>query len=501
MKISEKFNLNRIQCELDFIDIDFDNEIPLFLDAHIFSKRSDLWSQECNLIIEDFFRHVNELIRLDKLDELLKICIHLSEPNETCLGYSKGKPQGAFQKPENMANVFMELYKLNQSDSSLFDVVKTISDLKFFIKDVGNDTVSDIITNLIRLQLIIYTEEQCNLYGIPTTPLPSKPYWNGVNSSWEKIDTINQLVVDGRRILLVPKGIVFFDRYYSFKAQSFARHDVLNFLKEEEMKIPDSPLIQHRVPKKNETIGEPYVTKKDLRERDKVDNKDYLLGFCRKHPMIMDGFRKRAYFHSLTIPQLYEISEIPLETEDYNAVIDAFINTLKNIPPGKENAYEYHDCILGILTFIFYPSLSNPKKETPIDENTKRIDICYTNTAENGFFRNLKTEIASNYIYVECKNYSDDVSNPEYDQLANRFNASSSKVGLLLCRSIKNDSSALKKVSGHYRRTGGLIIPITDNEIIAMLELMKIDDLDRVSYSKHEDILFDLKQKIQVENY
>lgn len=501
MKISQIFNLNKMQCELDFIDIDLENEIPLFLDAHIFSRKNDLWSQECSLIIEDFFRHVNELIRLDKLDELLKICTHLSEPNETCLGFSRGKPQGAFHKPESMVDIFMELYNLNKTDSGLLDVVKTLSDLKFFIKDVGNDTVSDIITNLIRLKLIIYTKEQCELYNISTIPLPSKPFWNGINSTWEKIEQIEQLVVDGRRILLVPKGIVFFDKIYSFKRQSFTQHDVLNFLKVEELKIPDSPLIQHRVPKKNEKIGEPYVTKKDLRTRDNVDNKDYLLHFCRKHPIIMEGFRKRAHFRSLTIPQLYEASDIPLETEDYNAVIDAFINTLKSIPPGKDYAYEYHDCILGILTFIFYPSLLNPRKETPIDENSKRIDICYTNTAESGFFRNLKTEIASNYIYVECKNYSDDVSNPEYDQLAGRFNMSSSMVGLLLCRSINNIDSTLKKVSGHYRRKGGLIFPITDNEIVSMLELMKIGDLDHVSKSRHEEVLFDLKQKIQVEYY
>lgn len=501
MKVSEIFNLNKKQYELDFIDIDIDNEVPLFLDAHIFSWKDDLWSKECNLVVEDFFRHINELIRLKKIDELMNICNNLSEPNETCLGYSNGKPQGSFQKPENMMNVFMELYNLNKLNSRLYDVIQTLSDLKFFIKGVKNDTVSDIITNLIRYQLIIYTQEQCSLHNIAMTQIPCKPYWNAIDSKWEKIDCIDQLVVEGRKILLVPKGIVFYDRFYPFKVQKFAQHDVLNFLKEEELKIPNSSLIQHRKPKKNQTVGEPFVTKKDLREREDVDNKEYLLEFCRKYPLIMDEFRKRAEFQSLTIPQLYEVSDIPLEKDEYNAVIDAFISTLKSIPVGKKGAYEYHDCILGILTFVFYPSLTNPKKETPIDEKTKRIDICYTNTSGNGFFRNLKTEIVSNYIYVECKNYSKDVSNPEYDQLASRFNASSSMVGLLLCRSIKNEETALKKLSGHYRRTGGLIIPVTDLNIISMLELMKIDDLTHISNHRQEEVLFDLKRKIQVDNY
>lgn len=47
------------------------------------------------------------------------------------------------------------------------------------------------------------------------------------------------------------------------------------------------------------------------------------------------------------------------------------------------------------------------------------------------FFENLRNEYVSSYIYVECKNYSTEISNEELDQLAKRFNLSTSQVGLL----------------------------------------------------------------------
>jgi len=143
MKISEIFALNKQQHELDFINIDIDKEIPLFLDAYIFSVRDDVWARECNILIEDFFRKIHEYIKLGRKKELYKLCSPLSEPNETCLGISKGKPRGTFQSTEKVVEIFYKLYDIQHQHGNQFDVIKTLSDMKFYIEDVGNDTVSE----------------------------------------------------------------------------------------------------------------------------------------------------------------------------------------------------------------------------------------------------------------------------------------------------------------------------------------------------------------------
>lgn len=81
MTISEHFNLNKSQAELDFINIDPDNDIPLFLDPHFLSKRVDRWSIEATLTLRSFFQEIIDLIRANNFDDARLLFDHLHEPN------------------------------------------------------------------------------------------------------------------------------------------------------------------------------------------------------------------------------------------------------------------------------------------------------------------------------------------------------------------------------------------------------------------------------------
>ena len=79
--------------------------------------------------------------------------------------------------------------------------------------------------------------------------------------------------------------------------------------------------------------------------------------------------------------------------------------------------------ILGVLEFIFYPDLIYPQSEFPIHQGRKVIDIKFTNAAREGFFFGARLNLGTRAInvFIECKNYSHDPTNPELDQLAGRF--------------------------------------------------------------------------------
>lgn len=97
---------------------------------------------------------------------------------------------------------------------------------------------------------------------------------------------------------------------------------------------------------------------------------------------------------------------------------DALLAAVKGVRPGHAQAGAYHKAIERLLTPLFYPSLSFPVIEQEIHEGRKRIDIVYTNSAGEGFFAWVGDHYGAPFIFVECKNYAGDPTNPELDQLS-----------------------------------------------------------------------------------
>ena len=54
MQFSEYFELEKTQYELEFVDIELDQDIPLFIDPYAFTQANDEWSILCNNLIIDF---------------------------------------------------------------------------------------------------------------------------------------------------------------------------------------------------------------------------------------------------------------------------------------------------------------------------------------------------------------------------------------------------------------------------------------------------------------
>ena len=150
---------------------------------------------------------------------------------------------------------------------------------------------------------------------------------------------------------------------------------------------------------------------------------------------------------------------------DFNCII-------KDIDTGNEQASKFHSLMIGIFEFLLYPNLTNPKKEQEINDGTKRIDICFTNSSNQGIFTWISehVKISCPYIFFECKNYSKDIGNPELDQMIGRFSVRRGRLGIISCRKVNNMDLFLKRCGDSYKDDKGLIIPITDSDVLRCLD-------------------------------
>lgn len=317
-------------------------------------------------------------------------------------------------------------------------------------------------TNIIKKHLIEYTQEQCKIWDIKLTcGVTSGHFWEEKQKIWENEYT-DMLVIDGRKILLVPKRIVSYSKEYTH--EKYKQHFVLNFLQNEHLRLQTS-LVKERKDK----FKTKYVTKKSVEEYESKSNlldKKWLADFTLEHPEVFSEFKNK------TIKNIKSFRNDELSKEEVGDIINYLISRLKSIPPGAKDANTYHKTVLGIMELLFYPDLANPKIEQEIHDGRKRIDITFDNCAENGFFFRLATtyDIPSNFIIIECKNYSNDLKNPELDQLSGRFSANRGKFGISVCRTIENMDLFINRCIDTYKDGRGLIIPIIESDLIEMLE-------------------------------
>jgi len=451
MRISQLFNLGKSQAELDFVDIDTAMDLPLFLDPFFLGHRKDKWSNEATFTLRSFFQKLIDLTKAGEENQARELFEYLHEPNSTCLGMSVGNPEGRGVGKEDTSKIYDNLLKSKAIQTGL---LQDIEDNILFVDNFGKDKLSDMATNILRKHLIEYTQQQCILHNIPlTNNVPSEFFWSGQHEEWSSEYT-QMLVINNKKILLVPKGVVSFSDAYT--PDKYYNHFVLNFLQNEHLKL-NTALVKQR------SSGKKYVTKKDLKEANPL-TKEFLREFTLKHPEVLKAFKASTKSSSVKNIEIADLS--------VKEICKILGEQLVKIPSGNSNASNFHNIIHGILELIFYPYLIYPRKEKEIHEGRKRIDITFDNAADNGIFYRLAENmmLPCQYLFIECKNYSSDPANAELDQLSSRFSVNRGRVGFLVCRTFVNRQLFIKRCRDTYKDGRGLIIPLADQDIINLLD-------------------------------
>lgn len=451
MRFSEYFHIDRSQAYLDFVDIPLDTDIPVFLDPGAIKSLDSNWGQELASHLQSFFDKVLKLIKAGKNIEAQQLLASLNERNEFHLGYSSGRSRGHGFGIGSAQSVWNAL---TQSKAVTTGLLKDLEDTALLIAGIGTDMISDAVSNILRGPLIRYTQEMCDYYGVELTPnIDSGPIWDPHKGNWHN-EFVSLPMTKHGKVILVPKVLV--RHRLCLQYDEFYNHYLLPEMQDEHLKNGSS-LIQVL------KSGDKRVTKKSLKDKYGSD-KPSVINQTLLRPEVFEDYKQ----HKERNPSAPLSHETFNELEAIKEKVDVapLLNDLKSIKAGAKQAGDYENIIEELFSVIFYPSLCYPTKQHEIHDGRKRIDITYNNEAKYGFFNWLSQHYTCPKIYVECKNYTSDISNPELDQLSGRFSRNRGNVGILVCRTIKDKKLFRQRCLDTANDGRGFILAIDDDDLI-----------------------------------
>lgn len=472
IRVSDYFKLGRGQGALEFVDVAVHADTRLFVDPRAFRALGSDWGNACVDLITEFFGEVVSAIHKGEHERGRLLLSGLSEPNETRLGMSSGRPRG-----RGVGTVLADqLYEsLSTSEAAKSGLLKDLEDTALLVRGVGADRISDVTTNIVRAPLIDFTQRMVQKYGLPTEQVDSGLLWKPGTVDWES-EYVQLPVVAGSKLVLVPRAVARWR--LSYDPGEYYRHHVLNFLMDLEISNK-SPLTW--VIKSGPNKGERRVYKKDVEKKYKRKyggSKNMVVAATRNYPEILDRYRATKandYGQPVSFAALRKKAGIP--KPKWNQLLKA----VTDCKPGRPEAHKYHIAVRDLLQAVFYPELDEGTVEQEINSASGRIDIVWTNMLTPGFFAWFAQHYGkAPFIPVECKNYTDDPKNPAVDQLQSRLSDTRGRLGLLVCRTIKNRQKFIDRTHPMMTGNKNFVLGLDDEDLAELVTARKAQDDERV---------------------
>lgn len=233
--ISTFFNLNKQQEHLDFVDVKLNTDNRLFIDPRLIEMKQDIYSNEMNKYLESFWGKLIKSIKGKKFKSAKALLKGLNEPNSTRLGFSSKAFNG-----KSVGNKISEemLTVLSQNLAVKTGVLSHFSDAELFIPNVNSDRISDISTQIVKFELIRFTQEQCKLNNIPLTEVDNVSFFDKEKLKWVK-NSFKLPVYFGKPIILVPKNVVRLENGANSNISCFYRYAIRNVIANDKNMLKD----------------------------------------------------------------------------------------------------------------------------------------------------------------------------------------------------------------------------------------------------------------------
>ena len=371
--------------------------------------------------LKQFLKLIRQVIK-NKDSNKLKRLLNIGEAQDAGFGYCESGVSGSGMGSVISLNVINILRK---NELFLKRGFLRLEELQWFDVSIGPDRVSDLCINILKREIISYTQEQCRKFEIPMEEVRVHKVFDGDSLEWISIKAempvnylrlVNDAINPHPPILLLPKEamkslplFLSYDEFYGFI-------DPGN--KQKDKRLSKASIVKR-------AIEDPTISERFIKERE--TEKDNL-------------FRP-----------------------DFDSEIQKDIQELYSIVSGdRTKANRYRELVAKILAFIFRGEIELFDEERPTILGENRRDIIFQNISSKGIFTDFRVLHKASHIIVDAKN-TDSVTSKDVSQVAGYLHDGIGNVAFIVSR--KKQNLMRKHSYAQYTKQGKVIIFICDEEM------------------------------------
>lgn len=224
MFISNYLHMPKGHANFDFVDIKTHDDTELFIDPCLIELATDKLSRMASSLIADFADTLYFDMRRGRWHES-HIFDHAHEIHDTKLGYGNGA-NGKGKTAEGLKDCLNGLCELANNIPS----ITRIQDISVFVEDFAEDSMSDLLTNILHKLLCEFTAKQMEIYGKYPSGFHEVKSWSRASHRWAT-STQPYWLVNGKKVLLVPKHWV--RKRFLFKAHQYLFSTIIDRIRDD----------------------------------------------------------------------------------------------------------------------------------------------------------------------------------------------------------------------------------------------------------------------------
>jgi hypothetical protein len=431
--LNDAFGLGLSQRSVDFVIPRLDADSPLCIDPFLMFKspRADLRAAHQDLL--NVFGEVFAAFAAGDRARAVEL-VDFPEVNEVRLGYAtSGNPGRGIGR--SLSKLVVET--LEASPALLDRGLRHVEELQLFAVGIAEDRISDLAANVLKDFLLKYTQEQAQLWGIPTSDgVPLEHIWDTATRTWT--DRYVCMPVDPQTnagILLVPRWIV--RRLPWINYDDYETSTLRLFLGDRKrLKAGVAKPRGVEITRSNVHLVERYIDRKE---------------------------KERA--QARPIARLERISPDEASTSDSGATA----SLLEELPPGPAQAGAFQRVVLETLNTALEPELVDGMEQVRTDSGVEIRDLIFTNNSDLPFLRYLMHNHGCHTIIFECKNKTE-LQIDDVNQLANYLGDALGYCGFLVGRGPASQA-ILRKCRATYNKgqPHRVVLPLCDQDLVAMV--------------------------------